>query len=81
MAQGVVGDRVLRTRRAIPLIVVVAGIPGSGKTTLARALSAELNLPLLSKDDAVQHALGQSHGQHHHKGNRGESRLHGWVEG
>jgi len=31
--------------------------------------------------DAVQHALGQSHGQHHHKGNRGESRLHGWVEG
>jgi predicted kinase len=31
-------------------LVVVAGIPGSGKTTLARDLAIELHLPLISKD-------------------------------
>lgn len=31
-------------------IVVVSGAPGSGKTSLARPLAAELRLPLLSKD-------------------------------
>ena len=36
--------------------VVVAGPPGSGKTTLARPLSQELQLPLLSKD-AIKEAL------------------------
>lgn len=30
--------------------VLVNGLPGAGKTTLARAVSAELGLPLLSKD-------------------------------
>jgi predicted kinase len=39
-----------------PLLVVVTGAPGAGKTTLARALSAELQLPLLAKDD-VKEAL------------------------
>ena len=41
--------------------VVVAGVPGSGKTTLARALAVELGLPLLSKDtikEALFDALG-----------------------
>jgi predicted kinase len=37
-------------------IVVVAGIPGSGKTTLARVLAPGLGLPLISKD-TIKEAL------------------------
>ena len=33
-----------------PLFVVVTGPPGSGKTTLATALAAEMRLPLFAKD-------------------------------
>ncbi len=40
----------------LPLLVVVTGAPGAGKTTIARALAAELHLPLLAKDD-VKEAL------------------------
>ncbi len=40
----------------LPLLVVVTGAPGAGKTTVARALAAELRLPLLAKDD-VKEAL------------------------
>ena len=36
-----------------PLVVLVGGAPGSGKTTLASALSKELLLPHLNKDDLV----------------------------
>ena len=41
--------------------VLVGGWPGSGKTTLSRALAAELGMPLLSKDEvkeALMDALG-----------------------
>jgi predicted kinase len=40
-----------------PLLVLVSGSPGSGKTTLARRLAADLVLPLLGKD-TIKEALG-----------------------
>jgi hypothetical protein len=33
--------------------VVISGLPGSGKTTLARRLSPVLNLPLIDKDEIL----------------------------
>jgi hypothetical protein len=35
------------------LFVVVSGLPGSGKTTLARQLAPALNLPLIDKDEIL----------------------------
>ncbi|MEX1007487.1 MAG: ATP-binding protein [Acidimicrobiia bacterium] len=42
-----------------PLLVLVSGSPGSGKTTLARRLAADLVIPLLGKD-TIKEALGDS---------------------
>jgi predicted kinase len=39
-----------------PAFVIVNGPPGSGKTTLARAVAAHLELPLIAKD-AIKEAL------------------------
>lgn len=44
-----------------PLLVLVTGLPCSGKTSVASRLSAELDLPMLAKDDikeALFDALG-----------------------
>jgi len=35
----------------MPLLVLINGIPGTGKTTLATALSAELRIPHIAGDD------------------------------
>jgi uridine kinase len=34
-----------------PFIIMVLGLPGSGKTTLAKKISQKFSLPLLAKDD------------------------------
>lgn len=43
--------------RPARVVTLVNGLPGSGKTTLARRLAAELSVPLLSKD-TIKEALG-----------------------
>jgi predicted kinase len=45
-----------------PPFVLIGGLPGSGKSTLAVTLAAELELPLLAKDEikeALMDALGE----------------------
>jgi predicted kinase len=39
-------------------LVLVNGLPGSGKTTLARRLSAALEVPLISKDEIKESLTG-----------------------
>ena len=44
-----------------PTLLIVSGAPGSGKTTLARRLAADLHLPLISRDqlkEALADAMG-----------------------
>lgn len=37
-----------------PLLIIITGLPAAGKTTLASALGAQLQLPVVSKDDYKQ---------------------------
>ena len=47
---------------AAPVVVFVSGAPASGKTTIARELSARVPLPLIAKDD-IKESLGDSLGK------------------
>jgi len=38
-------------------LIIVSGIPGSGKSTLAKALSQQLSVPLVDKDDILESLL------------------------
>ncbi len=51
----------MQSRARRPRLVVVSGAPGAGKTTLARRLSADLGLLLVSKDE-VKEALADAVG-------------------
>jgi len=48
-------------RPAEPMLIVVSGAPGSGKTTLARRIADDLDLLLISKD-AIKESLADSVG-------------------
>jgi shikimate kinase len=39
---------------SVRLLVVVSGLPASGKTTVGRALADQLSLPLLDKDEVLE---------------------------
>lgn len=45
----------------LPLLIVVTGMPSSGKTTVAEGLAARLCLPLIAKDD-IKESLYESLG-------------------
>lgn len=53
------------TSRQVPLgavpVIAVAGVAGSGKTTLGRALAAELGLPILDLDQLTNPLLDRLH--------------------
>jgi predicted kinase len=37
-----------------PVLIIVNGLPGTGKTTLARRLAADVHLPIFSRDDLYE---------------------------
>ena len=43
-----------------PLLIIVNGLPGTGKTTLARRLAADLHLPVFSRDGMYEQRLPSS---------------------
>jgi adenylate kinase family enzyme len=46
-----------------PLVVLVSGAPGSGKTTIARAIAAQMRLPHIERD-TIFNAVNKTTGEH-----------------
>ena len=49
---------------AKPLLIIVSGLPGAGKTTLARRLAADLRIPVFSRDAIFETLYDALEGQH-----------------
>jgi predicted kinase len=55
------GVRAMDEQAPPPLVILVNGLPATGKTTLARRLASDLRLPLLAKD-AIKETLFETLG-------------------
>ena len=53
-----------RLRVAVPMLILVGGSPGTGKTTLANDLADALDLLVLSSDEVRKDLMGVAHDQH-----------------
>ena len=51
-------------RAAVPMLILVGGSPGTGKTTLANDLADALGLLVLSSDEVRKDLMGVAHDQH-----------------
>src|SRR5687767_10395238 len=58
MRRGVM-DRILHSRAAPPMLIVFAGLPGVGKTTIARELARQIGAAYV-RIDSIEHAIRQS---------------------
>lgn len=45
----------------VPFLIVISGLPCAGKSTLAKQLSEELDLPLIDKDDILKPIVDHTH--------------------
>jgi aminoglycoside phosphotransferase family enzyme/predicted kinase len=63
-AQGFLHQCDRHLRSALPMLVLVGGSPGTGKTTLANDLADALDLLVLSSDEVRKDLVGVGHDQH-----------------